>query len=67
MGIRQAKLREPRKVRVKAHPSRSLLVSCNVSFETLRECIRDTLPYRLHIPELGDFYGGISIVGDFQC
>ena len=22
---------------------------------------------RLHIPELGDFYGGISIVGDFQC
>ena len=22
---------------------------------------------RLHIPELGDFYGGIPIVGDFQC
>ena len=31
-----------------ADPCRSFFVSRNVSFETLRECVQDTIPYRLH-------------------
>ena len=36
-------------------------------FVIQREVTSPNYLRRLHIPELGDFYGGIPIVGDFQC